>query len=83
MRRTYYILALLASALLFVVSAWTDVPAAPPEQRLAQSAPQGVSLWEKDMTTYQVIVAQRLAAPTGLRVTESVVSQPPRHHEQK
>jgi len=77
MRRAWCLLARLASTLLLVVSACTDAQAAPPEQRLAQSAPESVSRREKGMTTHQEIVAQRLPAPTGLAITESVVSQPP------
>lgn len=77
MRRAWCLLALLACTLLLVVSAFTDVQATPPEQYLAQSLQEGVHRRDKGMTTHQEIVAQRLPAPTGLSITESVVSQPP------
>jgi len=76
MGQAWCILVLLACIPLLVVAAGTDVPAAPSEQRLAQSLHERVVTRERG-TTHQETIAQSLPAPTRLSITESVVSQAP------
>jgi WXXGXW repeat (2 copies) len=76
-RRAWCILVLLAATLLPVASAYTDVQAIPLDQYCARAGQEGVNAWEKEIMTHQMSIAQSLPAPTGLAVTESVVSQPP------
>jgi hypothetical protein len=64
MRRTWCLLALLASTPWLVVSASTDVQAAPPEQR-------------RGIATPQELTAQSIPAPSQLSIKQSVVPQPP------
>jgi len=77
MGQAWCILALLAATLLLVVSAFTNVLAAPPEQRLAQALQERVVTQEKGITTHQETIAQSLPAPARLSITESIASQPP------
>lgn len=72
MRRAWCTLPFLASTLLLVVSAFTDVQARP-----AQSAQASVSPREKGSPTHQESIAQSLPAPSGLSITASVAPQPP------
>src|SRR5262245_42721015 len=77
MRRTWCILTLLASTPFLAVAVCTLVQAAPPEQRMAQAAPERVITQERGSTVHQELMAQSLPAPTRLSVTQSVVPQPP------
>src|SRR5438105_5266625 len=76
MGQAWCILALLDATLLLVTSAFTNVLAAPPEQRLAQSL-QGRVVTQEKGTAHQEIIAQRLPAPARLSITESIATQPP------
>jgi len=73
MRGTWCLLALLASTPWLVVSAFTDVQAAPPEQRMAQSSQERLITQERGTTTHQELTAQSLPAPSRLSITQSVV----------
>ena len=77
MGRTWCLLVLLASTPWLVVSAFTDVQAAPPEQRMAQSSQERLITQERGTTTHQELTAQSLPAPSRLSITQSVVPQPP------